>query len=1035
MLILSRLQRAFATNTANQSRHRPCPSPPSYHSFAARPNTLVFFFLFLSFPMGNNPSSEKPRRAPQKLSKPRVGNHASNPVKDNLDRLNATRSNVSVHGQHPNTYNVGTSPTLNHEVAETPQIAVNGVSGELGNVEVPDTGDQEPLPRGARRLSGLIRSVSSKSQPEGVTRSESTGSATGRFNGVIRPKSMVQAATKTPSPTVQWVTLAQNYVSSPSNSISRSRPVSSEGIAQQDPKTTELHDKSANLEVEAPTDLHQARSPAVSPEPTAGAHVRSERAPYLARRSSFGQTPGAATRLTPAESQFQTRASFRKSLPLAPASTSHATPRAKISRRQSMPVTPMATEERIRAATPSDGDYRQLGGMPFGSLRITNGTSAPAHEYVPVREDTHHWPITSDHVHSEQSEALDTLASTMDDTAKLVVNAPAYEDPAVQLSAPESNTSSRPTISGPATTNAESEDTPRDEGSEVRASSSDGSNSSEDRSSDEHDQGRQLSVPSTTLDSGYASNNSIASDSDSKSAGKTSGESQELDGSRQPLDDQDKSSAFPSVDGPGLSRERIEISRDEEQAADVQRQHSLRARGSAMLSSFLSRKSRDSRSMDLSTPRSRASSTHSRGASLPDAPTTDEDHIDAGSSPRKGDDRGSQPSKLKRLLKSKRRSLPHDATFIVQDTTPMPSDAKHKLREHGFQVIPASAEKPPLRMEQSRDTLKTIISVGSGEDEAEAEAEDTSSSTKNKSRTQDRQRTDDQQSMPRPSNIDRTRSLLSPKPSSRQSRAALRKSMPVLVKPVPSNVEPVDEDLAETVQIWGYEAHMASIANIRHMAGNSAFDQAFVPMSRDNGAYHTPANMPPPPPPPQERPMHKSRSGWMHPPLRTRFSAPDFLETVCEPASPGGIDSTQQKPPKTPPPVSLRTRGSKKSRRRARSQHHSYRPHPHYVPPVPYLDMQESAAEGDNDLSSPRRLSQSLRSFPVQPPQAPPQGQHHAHSGHNPMHDQMHFSKPRYHGHHGSWNGPHAGQVRTQGPRMHHGYNSPAHRGPPIQSS
>ena len=46
-----RPQRAFAIDTANQSRHRPCcPSPPSYHSFAARLNTLVFFFLFCRSP-------------------------------------------------------------------------------------------------------------------------------------------------------------------------------------------------------------------------------------------------------------------------------------------------------------------------------------------------------------------------------------------------------------------------------------------------------------------------------------------------------------------------------------------------------------------------------------------------------------------------------------------------------------------------------------------------------------------------------------------------------------------------------------------------------------------------------------------------------------------------------------------------------------------------------------------------------------------------------------------------------------------------
>ena len=149
--------------------------------------------------MGNNPSSEeKPRRAPQKLSKPRVGNHASN----GIDRLNAVRSNTSVNRQYTNSYNVGALPTSPEVAAETPQVAVNGVPDQLEVVESADV-DNGPLSRGSKRLSGLLRSVSSKSQPERISRSQSTLSPSpNTFNGVVRPKSMVQHEVKPLAPTI-----------------------------------------------------------------------------------------------------------------------------------------------------------------------------------------------------------------------------------------------------------------------------------------------------------------------------------------------------------------------------------------------------------------------------------------------------------------------------------------------------------------------------------------------------------------------------------------------------------------------------------------------------------------------------------------------------------------------------------------------------------------------------------------------------------------------------------------------------------------
>lgn len=972
--------------------------------------------------MGNTSSSEKPLRAPQKLSKPRVGNHASNntaTTKSNTDRLNTTRSNASIHSQRTNSYNVKPPPKTPHEADEPLHIAVSSVSSDPGSADDLDMNNEGPLSRGSKRLSGLIRSVSSKSQPEALARGHNTSNTSKTFIGVVRPKSMMQANTEVQGKAIQWVTLTQSTVLNFLTYHTRLRPVSSDGAGDQGQTIAEQLCQPGDHGHEESIDSYQEETLAIAFEPPTTTHNHMERAPYLSRRSSFGQTPGAATRLLPAEPQPITKASFRKSFPLAPSTINHGTPRGMKTRRQSLPATSMATVEKARASTPSDGDYRQLGGIRFGSLRITNDTSASMHDNGLVRNDTNQWPITPEHERNEQTQQLDYTDSTVEDAVRVVVDAPATDEyAALQLAAGF--------VVG---FNADTQDTANSEGRGSATYSSDTSNSSEERCSSEHDQSRQLSVPLSNLDSGYVSASSLGSGTEPKSTGSTSGDDQANDGSPQTLADQHKSSVSHTTSSGGHepSLENTEPMADRGQPVEVQRQHSLRARGSAMLSSLLSRKSREPRSMEQSSSRSRASSTHSRVASLPDAPIQDNEATDTDASPRKHDDRADQPSKLKRLLKSRRRSLPHESAYVVQDTTPMPIDAEDKLREYGFQVVQTTVEQHTLRMEQSRDTLKTITSVGSREEDDAEYAQ----SNMNDNGIYRSQSTDFHQSMRRPSSLISTKPLLYPKPSSRQAKSTIRNSMPGIIKPTAKKIDAVDEDLAETVQIWGYEAHMASIASIRHMAGNSAFDQAFVPMSRDNGAYPIAVNVPPPH---QERPTHRGPSGSTRQPLRTRYSAPDFLETVCEPASPGGIDSTKQKPPKTPPPVSLRTRGSKKSRRRSRSQHNSHRPHSHYVPPVPHLDMQDSAGELDNDMSSPRRLSQSLRSFPVQPPQGPPQGSYHANRGYSPMQDQMHFSKPRYQGHHVSWNGADSGFTRPPGSRASHSYNAPTHRGHPIQS-
>lgn len=109
------------------------------------------------------------------------------------------------------------------------------------------------------------------------------------------------------------------------------------------------------------------------------------------RRRSMIQTPGLATRITN-DCPASRRSSFRHSMP--------STPAGGRSRMNSIdmniqPITTVdefvseneedfpellpvpATEPFERALTPSDMDYRPLGAMKFGSLRITNGAASP----------------------------------------------------------------------------------------------------------------------------------------------------------------------------------------------------------------------------------------------------------------------------------------------------------------------------------------------------------------------------------------------------------------------------------------------------------------------------------------------------------------------------------------------------------------------------------------------------------------------------------------------------------------------------------
>ena len=95
------------------------------------------------------------------------------------------------------------------------------------------------------------------------------------------------------------------------------------------------------------------------------------------RRRSIIQTPGVATRASNTEPvlSLSKKSSFRHSQPVTPSQ----------SRKNSMDegmrifsLPPRLTDsEEARAVTPCDSEYKQLGSIKFGSLRITNGAPSP----------------------------------------------------------------------------------------------------------------------------------------------------------------------------------------------------------------------------------------------------------------------------------------------------------------------------------------------------------------------------------------------------------------------------------------------------------------------------------------------------------------------------------------------------------------------------------------------------------------------------------------------------------------------------------
>ncbi|WYZ39138.1 hypothetical protein EsH8_III_001052 [Colletotrichum jinshuiense] len=326
-----------------------------------------------------------------------------------------------------------------------------------------------------------------------------------------------------------------------------------------------------------------------------------------------------------------------------------------------------------------------------------------------------------------------------------------------------------------------------------------------------------------------------------------------------------------------------------------------------------------------------------------------------------------QAGKLKRLLTGAGMRGPPavHATHPSDEQIPfVPQDVQAKLDEHSG-LFPMTTKRLTLRAQASKDTLKTILSVGSVD---AGYVEDKRDPTPKIAGSQ----------VEGPK-TPRRLSFQSVPTSFAQAAALMMPKRPIHRKPLPSTAvgkaELVGEARADEIQV-GFESRITSIGHVGESVGKSAFDQAFMTMPRGHH-FHAP----------QQRTF--TMTAQMERDIGMRFNTtepmpltplrPDFLTSQ-------GLQIPEISPKKrSPPPVSLHTRNGKNaskpvsarpqsassseasqsrwrtlSRQSSRETIHSYPSaalnDSFSVPPVPALSPQRSTAMFEQQFAL-RRLA------------------------------------------------------------------------------
>ncbi|KAF5964714.1 SNF5-component of SWI SNF transcription activator complex [Fusarium coicis] len=317
--------------------------------------------------MGNELSAESPR-GHRKLSKPPHCCQAS------AAGLPYTATAVTPHREHfSNSYLAGSLPPAPNKASTTRRVASGlGIADPAGDASCPV---QSPTCRDPMRdLKSRTRSVQSEQSPilPAFVNSSRTSSIAqdSSYRTLARADNMPVAVRRgsarydTRAPEAKKLLNAKEKLPS--------EPIISQSNKHSDETGQDVTDDTNNVTQSAGSSISRTNSDVSLYMPM--------------RRRSAAQTPGIATRAHHSNPPVSAKSSFRKSLPATPSQSRHNSIESGMARRMSMPTTiPSQAQSAVRAVTPVEADYKQLGGMKFGSLRITNGapgTSPMPEDYV-----------------------------------------------------------------------------------------------------------------------------------------------------------------------------------------------------------------------------------------------------------------------------------------------------------------------------------------------------------------------------------------------------------------------------------------------------------------------------------------------------------------------------------------------------------------------------------------------------------------------------------------------------------------------------
>ncbi|UQC83167.1 uncharacterized protein CLUP02_08661 [Colletotrichum lupini] len=735
------------------------------------------------------------------------------------------------------------------------------------------------------------------------------------------------------------------------------------------------------------------------------------------RRRSMIQTPGLATRM-PSEYASSRRSSVRHSMPTTPAGgRSRMNSLSVDSSAYPIPTLEEYVAERFasepeylcepvvepveRALTPSDMDYRPLGAMKFGSLRITNGEASPLPSpdfepavQVSIAEKSQMVAIEEYFSHENgsggtgfESKDIKITVSTVQASATSqtlspiktsVSKAESQRRRSTSPLSPELKISSKHTAMEDDLFAEEDEDVQMEYSAEVLTVRND-PNAKPSLEQLKADQSQKHSraiaradsgvvaspttehqpKPLSKADSGYSSNVSLRSfhakqpSAGSRPAGRAASEDSG--------DELSDSAASPTVAVSG-NRLQVSVLKADIRPADPSQSGASVPSSLPPKDDFLVSPTNNTMTVtspkfffNLSAGHSFRKDRKSPAPALIDSTQSAEQGPASpvairspGAASEKSNSSLSignglqKPGKLQRLLSGSGMRGPPTvhATHPSDEEIPsVPQDVQSKLEEHSGR-FPITTKRLTLRAQASKETLKTIFSVGSFD---AGHADDKRSSALLVDATQVVSEAIAETSGPseKPKSPFR-RSFQTMPASFAQAAASVMPRRSIHRKPVPSGVvskaEFIGEARADEIQV-GFESNITAIDHVGESVGKSAFDQAFMALPREQPVQVQHSRT-------LTMPAHMERE------IGLRFRPTEPLPPTSRHSE--FASQNLQVPEvsvkrKTSPPVSLHTRSSTKSPRK----------------PVPVRPQSSSSSEASRRQTLSRQNSrETIHSYP-----------------------------------------------------------------------